>query len=528
MKRLFIIVSGAASGCLLTLGYAPFARAWAGWIFLLPLALTVMLCCRSRWVALSAGYVFGVTHFATSLFWLATVSVIGWAALALYLGLYFSVWTWLWWWLATPVPERPSSRVNFFRIIAGASAWVVLEWVRGTLFTGFPWNQLGVTQHSVIGLVQSAELGGVLLISWLVALGNLAVVMVSARLWREIRLGQMARMRWEFTLSLAIIGVTFAVGVRGLFKKPEYVTALRYLAVQPNFPNDPWRPGVTVSEALAKMCVLSVSGLSQAPTPVDLVIWPETPVGDALDAAPDFLKVLRALTVERGGAWLFGSNTTTVSDVYNSAWLYNGKNSAPEIYHKNHLVPFGEYTPLKKIFPWILKLTPVGIDFSSGAGAVPLTLTEPRLKIAPLICFEDSLAKQARKAARHGPDLFINMTNDGWFKDSAASMQHLHNAIFRAVEHRLPLLRVTNSGVTAEISERGVVRKILRDADSGRTFTDGVLYGELPIPPRRSTLYQRRGDWVAGLAAILFFIVSAEKILRAGFDAKLLTGEEKK
>ncbi|MDR1191999.1 MAG: apolipoprotein N-acyltransferase [Verrucomicrobiales bacterium] len=526
MRTFLTILSGAASGLLLTLGFAPFDQAWAGWIFLVPLALTVMLRCRSWRGSLAAGYVFGVTHFATSLFWLTNASVLGWAALTLYLGLYFAVWTWLWWWLTATLTVMTNSARNFSLIIGGASAWVLLEWLRGTLFTGFPWNQLGVTQHGVIGLIQSAEFGGVLLISWLVTLGNLALTLLTLRLWKEIRLRQMARARWEFTLSLAIIGVTFALGVRGLFKKPEYVNTLRYLAVQPNFPNDPWAPGATVSEALAKMHVLSVSGLSPAPADVDLVIWPETPVGGALYANPGFPTVLRALTEQRPVAWLLGSNWHTVSDIYNSALLYNAGQSSPDMYFKNHLVPFGEYTPLKKIFPWILKLTPVGIDFSAGTDAVPLTLTAPRLKIAPLICFEDTLARQARKAARHNPNLFINLTNDGWFKDSAASAQHLHNAIFRAVENRLPLLRVTNSGVTVEISERGVVRKVLRDA-AGHTFTTGVMFGELPIPLSRETLYQRHGDWIVGMSAMLFLLISVEKVIRNGLDTKLLTSEER-
>jgi len=190
-------------------------------------------------------------------------------------------------------------------------------------------------------------------------------------------------------------------------------------------------------------------------------------------------------------------------------------------------VPFGEYTPLKKVFPWILKFTPVGMDFSAGDIAVPMQLASPQLKIAPLICFEDSLARQARKIARHQPDLFINMTNDGWFRQSAASLQHLHNAIFRAVENRIPMLRVTNSGVTAEISERGVVRQVLQGAN-GKTFIDGTLYGELPIPAHYVTVYQQWGDWIVGLSAVIFFIVSAEKAIRKGLDAKLLTDEDKR
>jgi apolipoprotein N-acyltransferase len=517
MKFTFIITGAIVSGLLLTLGYAPFAQAWAGWIFLVPLALTMMLLCKSWKSSLLAGYAFGVAHFATSLWWITQVTMIGWLALILYLGLYFAAWTWLWRWLATPVPEKPSSRINFFRAIAGASAWVILEWLRGALFTGFPWNELGVTQHQVIGLVQVAEFGGVLLISWLVALGNLAIAMVCLRLWREIKLGQMARVRWEFTLSLAIIGLSFAFGVRILFKQPEYASTLRYVAVQPNFPNNPWVPGITINEAMDRMYVLSISGLSQFPagTKADIVIWPETPVGDELHANANFPAILKALTTERPGAWLLGSNTYSNNNVHNSALLYNANDPMPEIYNKNHLVPFGEYTPLKTVFPWILKLTPVGMDFSPGETITPLQLANPKLKIAPLICFEDSFARQARKIARQSPDLFINITNDGWFKNSAASMQHLHNALFRAVENRIPMLRAANSGITAEISERGVVRKILRDANSGKTFTMGTMHGELPIPPHCQTLYQKWGDWIAGISALIFFIIGATKAIRS-------------
>ena len=127
--------------------------------------------------------------------------------------------------------------------------------------------------------------------------------------------------------------------------------------------------------------------------------------------------------------------------------------------------------------------------------------------MAPLICFEDTLPDLTRKFALLQPDLFINITNDGWFNQSPQSRQHLANAVFRTIEFRRPMLRVTNSGVTVAISEKGVILQELKSPDTDSTFISGAMRGELKIPEYRETLYARWGDWIVyasmGMALLL-------------------------
>ncbi|MDD5260814.1 MAG: apolipoprotein N-acyltransferase [Methylacidiphilales bacterium] len=514
--RWIVLLCAVASGLLLTAGYAPFSQAWCGWIALGPMSLGLMYGARSWRAALVAGYVSGAVHFGTSLFWINEVTTLGWFALTLYLGLYPALWALVWWLYVQRARHRLTSVLNISRALFGASAWVLLEWIRGWLFSGFPWNDLGVTQHEVIGIIQIAELGGVLLLSWLVAFVSLSIALTLARMLKEIKREPTLKNRWEFTLAMGLAALSFIFGVKVVLEKPDYPVTLHYLAIQPNLPQDPWGRGVSMREAMAKLQVLSISGLSDpgASGRVDLVIWPETPVPEEIYADPGFNDLLKSLTVDRGESWLFGSNYFAGGKVYNSAFLFNPGVARPGIYSKNHLVIFGEYTPLADVFPIIRKLTPLGMDFSPGTEAALLYLNRPALKIAPLICFEDALPQAATAFARQQPDLFINITNDGWFNRSAQSRQHLANAVFRTIEHRRPMLRVTNSGVTAAISEKGVVTNILKDDATGSTYISGYKKGDLGIPRVRTTFYELWGDWIVWLSLALVLAC----IFHAHFD----------
>ena len=497
------VLAALVSALLLILSFPPYDQAWAGWLALAPIALGLRHGVQRWQTALAIGYGFGLLQFAVIFFWLHEVTWLGCAVLPFYLALFPAAWCLLWWFLSHPVPARIGSLHNIRLAVLGASAWVVQEWLRGHLLTGLPWNDLGVSQYQVLGLIQIAEFGGVLLVSWLVAMMGLTIALTLARLVREAQQEPMLKNRWEFTLAVGLTGLSFAFGVTAVFQKSECVTTLHYLAVQPNIPQSPWGGSVSLDEALAKMEVLTLSGLSRGEGgAVDLVVWPETPVGEEIYATAQFRPLLKSLTGTRHAAWLFGSTLYAGNALYNSAILFNPGSDLPEVYNKNHLVLFGEYTPLADRFPLIRKLTPLGMDFSPGREPLLLHLQNPELSIAPLICFEDTLPDLVRRFGLLQPDLFINMTNDGWFNRSPESAQHLANAVFRAVENRRPLLRVTNSGVTALITEKGVITSVLRDAKDG-TYVEGSLRGAVRIPAHRVTLYQCWGDWIAWVSALL-------------------------
>jgi apolipoprotein N-acyltransferase len=166
-----------------------------------------------------------------------------------------------------------------------------------------------------------------------------------------------------------------------------------------------------------------------------------------------------------------------------------------QVYDKNHLVIMGEYVPLAGIFPWLRKLVPPGGDLTAGESVGILELAGIKVKIAPLICFEDSVARVVRRAAQKLPHLLVNLTNDAWFGKSAGAKQHLENARFRAIETRLPLLRATNDGVTALISPRGVILSEVWDPETQSYRLPGFLRGEIELIQPTASFYTRWGDW---------------------------------
>ena len=174
-----------------------------------------------------------------------------------------------------------------------------------------------------------------------------------------------------------------------------------------------------------------------------------------------------------------------------------------QVYHKVHLVPFGEYVPGRNTLPGIGRIVgdQVPEDFGFGKEYTVFTLTRGDVRVAPLICFEDTIGELTRQFVLRGANLLANVTNDGWFQRSAGSQQHLANAVFRCVETRLPMVRSANTGVTCFINEFGRVTQILLD-DSGSQFTEGMLSGEVRVPTNyQPTFYVRHGEWFAHLCA---------------------------
>jgi apolipoprotein N-acyltransferase len=222
---------------------------------------------------------------------------------------------------------------------------------------------------------------------------------------------------------------------------------------------------------------------------------------------------------------LLGSIDQDENGAYNAALLVPGGAGKPQVYRKLHLVPFGEYVPGRHTVPFIARIVgdQVPDDFARGKAPVVFHLTKDQIKVAPLICFEDTLGDLTRQFVLLGADLLANVTNDGWFLRSAASEQHLANAVFRCVENRRPLVRAANTGVTCFVNEKGRVTQVLRNAH-GSTFTEGVLSGEVGIPVAPElTFYTRHGELFAQLCAgatLLFLLVRLSFLVRRKPAAK--------
>jgi apolipoprotein N-acyltransferase len=191
------------------------------------------------------------------------------------------------------------------------------------------------------------------------------------------------------------------------------------------------------------------------------------------------------------------------TNYFNSAFFIRADGNCAGVYHKQKLVIFGEYIPLVRWLPFLKWFTPITDGWSEGDK--PAMFTGEHFAAAPLICFEDVFAGVARQAAAGGPDFLVNLTNDGWFRDSAEQWQHLANAVFRAVENGRPLVRAANNGVTGWIDRHGRVQQVFRAAD-GSEYHAGALLMEIPVGHASEapapTFFQRYGNWFAWLCLV--------------------------
>jgi apolipoprotein N-acyltransferase len=538
MKHLWPWLLAALSGAMLACAFPPLEQATLAWFALTPVIAALWFGAgEGRWRPLrlfGLGYVFGLAFFWGSLLWLTEVTVAGWFTFALYLALFPGVWG-----LFVGIACRPRestlidvpsewlrSSVNLRLALRGAAAWAGLEWLRSALFTGFGWNALGVSQWQSTPVIQIADFAGVGGVSFVIALVNLILVMTVKRLTLEVGRVRL-RPHFDFTLTMALVGLTLAYGVYRVSRHEKGTQVpLSIAAVQANIPQDQKWNAAFEKRILDTYSRLSANAAALRP---DLLIWPEAalprPLFDGGETDKDMEReVAEALGRLQGGDFLFGSVRYFLGQAFNSAVLLDARGGV-QVYDKIHLVPFGEYVPFRHSFPlfaWIVG-SEVPSDFDAGTEPVVMTLRGKKpFRVAPLICFEDTVGELSRQFAKGGAELLVTLTNDGWFRRSAGSRQHLANAVFRCAETKLPLVRAANTGVTCVVDPFGHVSQILENA-KGSTFTEGVLFAKVPItlqPPK--TLYTRYGD-IFALACLVAAVLSLRAVI---FTPRMIESRE--
>ncbi len=437
------------------------------------------------------GYLAGLVFFWSAFSWLTTVTPPGWFLLAFYMALYLAAWAAMIVLAGKHAGDFTRSGANLRLATIGAASWTALEWLRGWLFTGFGWNNLGTALYDDLAFIQIVEFTGVGGLSFLLTFANLIAVITIKRFVAEIAAVKI-RPHWDFSVTMVMVAAVFLYGVRVIFgAKPEGWEPLRVAAVQPNIPQNQKFDLAFEKAIFEKLTFLTEGALAMEP---QLLLWPEaaTPRGMFEDGT-NFAFVHQF--ARRGDFnFLIGTLDSDAEErSYNIAALMNQRGEQVQTYRKIHLVPFGEYIPFRHSFPlfaWIIgDLVPS--DFTPGESVRVLELHNPGVKAGVLICFEDTLGRLTRRFVVEGAQCLVNLTNDGWFLESAASRQHLANAIFRAVENRRPLLRCANNGVTAFIDTYG---RITRQFDD--PFAEGVLFATVEVPPADAplTFYTRHGE----------------------------------
>jgi apolipoprotein N-acyltransferase len=318
----------------------------------------------------------------------------------------------------------------------------------------------------------------------------------------------------------AIVGLA-AIGIRALQTGAPTQT-LQVAAVQSNIPREEKFSRAFQEKTFAEFTRLTEMALAKNPPP-QLIVWPESATpAPALNNMENYQFVM-GLAERINTDLLLGTIDSDERGDYNAALLVAKGGQYMQAYRKLHLVPFGEYVPGRNTVPLMARIVgdQVPGDFTPGREATVFRLTTNEIRVAPLICFEDTLGELTRQFVLRGAGLLANVTNDGWFLHSAGSTQHLENAIFRCIENRRPLVRAANTGVTCFVNRYGRVTQSLQDAN-GNQFIEGVLAGSVEIPiGNEQSFYTRHGELFAKLSAALALFFLVLRILQL----RVVTGE---
>jgi apolipoprotein N-acyltransferase len=456
--------------------------------------------------AFATGWWFGLGFFAAGLYWISFSFLVdaqkfGWMIpiVIFVLSAFFAVYIGLVTFLSYNLSQPGLRRVLYIVVF-----WVIFEWVRSWLFTGFPWNLLGSVWTFNEAIMQFASVFGVLGLS-LVTVGVASAFSFLGYTDKSIRFKIMG-----LSLPLILLAIIWAGGSwRLLGVETKFVDDVLLRLVQPNIlQKDKWKAqlrGKHLDNLLALSSAPMKYGKSERPTHI---IWPETATPFVLDRNNSALRVI-AQIIPPKGALLTGSprrtsiNKTTTK-LWNSLHIVGPDAKILATYDKFHLVPFGEYVPFRKYlnnFLPLIKLTEGRVDFSSGPGQRTITVPgAPR--VSPLICYEvifSGAVTSSDKRDMPQPEWLLNITNDAWFGVSSGPYQHLAAAQLRAVEEGLPLVRVANTGISAVIDGYGRIQKASNLNE--RTYIDAPL----PMPLKTPTVFSKTK--VAGVLLLVFFLI---------------------
>ena len=569
LLRLWPWVAAIVSGLLYAGCFAPYNHDWLCWIALTPLLAAIWFSggeSKRRWARdLLLGYVAGVSFFWTVFSWLQTVTVPGLFLVGAYMALYVALWSWLCGLLRPGIRklrERPIegvaavtrrlnekyaaqqsgnavavttefptdssessadsaarrspwlSSVNNLRLaFLLAAAWVAQEWLRSVVFSGWGWNTLGTALHAQLVLVQIVEFTGIAGLSFLVAFTN---VILLATVRRFILETQVKPMRPHFDLTLTMAGIVgvMGFGLHALQVKRE-TQPLNVALVQPNIPRDEKFTVEFANKTFDQFTRLSRPAL-EANARTDLLVWPESSMPGPVLSDELSHRFVMDFSASAKTDLMLGTIDQDETHAYNAALLVSEAGAHLQMYRKVHLVPFGEYVPGRHTIPLLARVVgdQVPDDFAFGKEFTVFKLSGDKAKLAPLICFEDTIGDLARQFVLAGANLLVNVTNDGWFLRSAGSQQHLANAVFRCVETRLPMVRAANTGVTCFINQFGNITQTLLD-ENGSQFTEGTLLGQVAIAANAEpTFYVRYGEWFAYACVVVGTLTLVFLLLR--------------
>ena len=547
------------SGLLMWLSFTPVNMSPLAWLAPVPLLLLVRIKERTNWMY-GAVYIGSAISQLAMLQWMRLgdpTMYFAWFALSAYLAAY-------------QVAFVSISRIAVHKwsvplLAAAPAVWIGLEYLRAHLLTGFAWYFLGHSQYRWLELIQISDLVGAYGVSFVIVAAATALALLVPHSWlircklaltstgpvtpAGLTLSQLVQIAVSLTLFTTVLGYGYARRAQADFKPGPRMALIQgnFVASLREEPVDP------ADRYMTHMRLNAYCVREQQP---NVIVWPEAmfpwPLMTASkDLSDEQLRemvpgvkpeawsdpLVRAELLEEsqrsGAALIYGINAAEANakgvQQHNSAVFVRPDVGIAGRYDKMHLVPFGEYVPLRDVLPIMKAMTPYSDSGGLTPGSEPAIFEHQGWRFAPIVCFEDTVPHLVRDIVAAGSDsergkavdVLVNISNDGWFHGSSELDQHLITAAFRAVECRTPLVRAVNTGVSAFIDGDGAIcepdhffdgdarknagkppRKTSRDPETGAWHKqlNAALVHTVPLDSRRS-LYVRYGDWFAMLCA---------------------------
>ncbi len=468
---------------------------------------------RAAW----RGWLAGTAGSLPLYYWIAhTIAVegkLGWPLgclavflVSAYLGAYFSV--------AGAAARRLVERFGGKGLWAFPLVWTGLELARTYLFTGFPWMLLGYTLAGNPLLRQAADLAGIPGLSFLLALSGVSLYQAGSRV--ADRSFRSALPRLAPALAVALFLPAYGIFATGLRNTPAVKGASIKVAIAQGGIDQSvkWDP----ENQTKTLDIYGELTMKAREDGARLVVWPETAAPFFYGWEEDLSRRLDGIVERAGLPVIFGAPWFDPADggkFYNSVFYMDGRGVVEGRYDKRHLVPFGEYIPLRPVLFFLRKLTEGGEDFSSGTTSSLFRVDGHEAGAS--VCYEAIFPAIVRDSVRDGAEWLVNVTNDAWFGDTVAPYQQLAMARMRCVEFRRPMVRAANSGISAFIDARGEIVASLGLFRRG-TVTAGVA------PRTGETLYAKSGE-IFGISCIIIAVFTIFFPLR-GSHGNRLAGRE--
>ena len=492
----------ALSTSFLILAFPNFESYFLAWIALAPLMLVIARRPNPA-SAFILGWATGTVFFYVTCYWL-TYSMIHYGGLptvlayvllipgAIVIGVFPGIFT-----LFLALAIR---RWGHMALLLAPVFWTALEWARLGV-TGQLWNALGYSQAFDPFLIQPARWGGVYAVSFLLVAVNSAIALLIVKQTRR-------------TISAAALTILFVLSAilfsqLGRFSYDfDNDDRLTVVALQPNVPMHLVKSPDEIKQLLDRHLTLSQQGLQNAGNRYPrLVIWPESPMNFTYGSDKTLQELVANFARENRTSLLFNSLESSPSGgSYNSALLINEHGQLISQYDKIRLMPFGEYVPLPQWLPGASLISAIVGDFTPGTEYTLMPLEHRRAGV--FICIESAYPWIARTMVKEGADGLINISNDGYLGPTAVMRQHLANVIFRAVENNRPLLRVTNTGLSAAIAEDG------RVLETTEGFVPDVRVWSYSEKKTGHTFYTMYGDVFVYVCAAITILVLGAILLR--------------